>query len=189
LDDAMIDRAMLSLAKIGRTPDQARAIMDGLMRDREGYDTLIFSANDCTSPLNGSKPGAVIVDELDEADLVTQRKVSYSVELADGGVPIIDAEKLHRWITAHIWTVAEMRAFESLPASGGKGGGSTQTVRQLNTTEEAKRLTIDQLGALEIVGGFFAEHLPGPTRMYLERSAEWRRVGEGWFRRHYTYED
>jgi hypothetical protein len=65
---------------------------------------------------------------------------------------------------------------------------ATQTVRQLRATEDARRLTIDGLAALDIIGAGLAEHLPGPTRLYLERSADWRRVGEGWFRRQYSYE-
>ena len=64
----------------------------------------------------------------------------------------------------------------------------TQTVRQLRTAEDAKRVTIDGLGALDIIAAGVAEHLPGPTRIYLEHSADWRRVGYGWFRRQYSYE-
>jgi hypothetical protein len=80
--------------------------------------------------------------------------------------------------------VAEVR----IVAIGEDAAGATQMWRYLTTAEEARRLTIDHLGALEMIGAGFIEHLPGPTLLYLERSAEWQRVGEGWFRRHYSYE-
>lgn len=55
--------------------------------------------------------------------------------------------------------------------------------------EEAKTITIDRLAARNMIGADMAEHLPAPTQMYLERSAEWENCAGGWFRRNGLYGD